>query len=294
MLQAIDVRPRKDEEKMKIARRDLLGMSGVALLGTAQAARAQAPRAADVKLEKNVTTGKGGAIELHADIYRPPAGTEKRMALVHFHGGGFVGGNKESLAQRVLPITARGYVSVTAQYRLGQGVTWLNQVEDAATQLQWVKTQMSRLGVDRVGVVGYSAGGYLATYAASRKDLGAAACVAFYAAPQVSKAVMPAGSDDAALQETNVRLRMQEGYPPTILHHGLADATVAPENSLKTLEVLRAAKVPSELHTYANVPHVFDEHPEMAEMAAQLTDFFLDRVVLHPKTYPPFGGERGR
>ena len=36
------------------------------------------------------------------------------------------------------------------------------------------------------------------------------------------------------------------------------------------------------------------EHPEMAEMAGQLTDFFLDRVVLHPKTYPPFGGERGR
>jgi hypothetical protein len=39
---------------------------------------------------------------------------------------------------------------------------------------------------------------------------------------------------------------------------------------------------------------VFDEHPEFAEMAAQLTDFFLERVLLHPKTYPPFGGERGR
>lgn len=284
---------------MKIARRDLLGMSGAALsvLGTAQRAGAQAvgaSRNAEVKVEKNVTTGKGGDAELHVDIYRPPAGTEKRMALVHFHGGGFVGGNKESLSQRVLPITARGYVSVTAQYRLGNGVTWLNQVEDAATQFQWVKAHMSQLGVDRVGVVGYSAGGYLATYAASRKELGVAACVAFYAAPLVAKAVMPAGSDDAALLATNVRLRMQEGYPPTVLHHGLADVTVAPENSLKTLEVLRTAKVPSELHTYANVPHVFDEHPEMAEMAAQLTDFFLDRVLLHPKTYPPFGGERGR
>ena len=105
---------------------------------------------------------------------------------------------------------------------------------------------------------------------------------------------MPPGSDEAALQATNVRARMQEGYPPTVLHHGLADVTVPPENSLKTLEVLRAAKVPSELHTYANVPHVFDEHTELAEMAAQLTDFFLDRMLLHPKTYPPFGGERGR
>ena len=164
------------------------------------------------------------------------------MALVHFHGGGFVGGNKESLSQRVLPITARGYVSVTAQYRLGKGVTWLNQVEDAATQFQWVKAHMSQLGVDRVGVVGYSAGGYLATYTVSRKELGAAACAAFYAAPQVTKAVMPPGSDEAALQATNVRVRIQEGILPTVLHHGLADVTVLPENSLKTLEVLRSAK----------------------------------------------------
>jgi len=71
------------------------------------------------------------------------------------------------------------------------------------------------------------------------------------------------------LQATNVRARIQEEYPPTVLHHGLADVTVPPENSLKTLEVLRSAKVPSELHTYAGVPHVFDEHPEFAEMAAQ-------------------------
>ena len=60
------------------------------------------------------------------------------------------------------------------------------------------------------------------------------------------------------------------------------------------IEVMSSAKVPSELHTYAAVPHVFDEHPEFAETAAQLTDFFLERVLLHPKTYPPFGGERGR
>src|ERR1700685_2111515 len=128
---------------MRIVRRDLLGISVAALgaLGTAQRAGAQVAaattsRAADVKVEKNVTTGNGGDTELHVDIYRPPVGTEKRMALVHFHGGCRVGGNKEALSQRALPITARGYVSVTAQYRLAKGVTWLNQVEDAATQFQ--------------------------------------------------------------------------------------------------------------------------------------------------------------
>jgi hypothetical protein len=42
------------------------------------------------------------------------------------------------------------------------------------------------------------------------------------------------------------------------------------------------------LHTFAGVPHEFDEHPEFAEACAQLIDFFLDRHVLHPRTYPPF------
>ena len=52
----------------------------------------------------------------------------------------------------------------------------------------------------------------------------------------------------------------------------------------------------SELHTFTGVPHEFDMHPEFAESCAALTDFFLDRQVLHSRTYPPFapGGARSR
>ena len=35
------------------------------------------------KIEKDVVVGKGGDADLLCDIYRPPPGTEKRMALVH-------------------------------------------------------------------------------------------------------------------------------------------------------------------------------------------------------------------
>src|SRR5260370_23153095 len=73
------------------------------------------------------------------------------------------------------------------------------------------------------------------------------------------------------------------------------DVTIPPENSQRLLQALRGAKVPSELHTFAGVPHEFDQHPEFAEACAALTDFFLEREVLHPRTYPPFtpGGGRG-
>jgi len=51
-----------------------------------------------------------------------------------------------------------------------------------------------------------------------------------------------------------------------------------------------------EFHGFEGVPHAFDSNPEFAKSAAQLLDFFLDRKVIHPRTYPPFGeggGARG-
>jgi hypothetical protein len=61
------------------------------------------------------------------------------------------------------------------------------------------------------------------------------------------------------------------------------------------LQLLRKLNVASELHTFAGVPHEFDRHAEFAQATAQLIDFFLERHVLNPRTYPPFGpGGGGR
>jgi hypothetical protein len=49
---------------------------------------------------------------------------------------------------------------------------------------------------------------------------------------------------------------------------------------------------PSELHTFG-VPHAFDSHPEFAESCAALTDFFREREILHPRTYPSIGVRAG-
>jgi acetyl esterase/lipase len=175
---------------------------------------------------------------------------------------------------------------------------WPAQTEDAATQVRWVRANASRLGVDpnRIAIVGYSAGGHIALYTASQPDLALAACIAFYPATDVKSyaaALLPAGSDDAAIANASPVAHIKEGYPPTVIYHGLSDVTVAPESSRHLLEVLRGAKVPSELHTFDGVPHEFDQHVEFAESCANLTDFFLDRHILHPKTYPPFGPPGG-
>ena len=50
------------------------------------------------------------------------------------------------------------------------------------------------------------------------------------------------------------------------------------------------AGVPVEFHAFEGVPHAFDSNPEFAVLSAQLADFFIDRHILSPRTYPPFGG----
>jgi len=281
-----------------MVRRTFLGMSGAAALGFA-AQTSNTSNASAIKVEKDVVVGKGGDTDLHCDIYRPPAGTEKRMALVHFHGGGFARGNKDTLANKVTPITARGYVSIAAQYRLSGVAKWPSQIDDAKTHVRWVRANASSLGIDpkRIAVVGYSAGGHIALFTAGQADAELAACVAFY--PQtdvknIAQALMPPGSDEAAINDASPIAHIKESYPPTVIFHGLSDVTIPPENSQHLLQVLRGAKVSSELHTFAGVPHEFDMHPEFAEACAALTDLFLDRQILHPRTYPPFapGGVR--
>src|SRR5437879_11784912 len=121
---------------LPMVRRTFLGMSGAAALA---AQTSNTSNASGIKVEKDVVVGKGGDTDLHCDIYRPPAGTEKRMALVHFHGGGFARGNKEALARKVMPITARGYVSIAAQYRLSGAAKWPSQIDDARTHVHWAR-----------------------------------------------------------------------------------------------------------------------------------------------------------
>src|SRR6187401_1536999 len=105
----------------EMTRRRFLGTAGMAAVapavGTTMLAQSgQTPAGGGptshpgVTLEKNIPFGKGGDIELRLDIYRPPPGKANGMATIHIHGGGFTGGNKETLLERASPYAALGYV----------------------------------------------------------------------------------------------------------------------------------------------------------------------------------------
>ena len=93
---------------------------------------------------------------------------------------------------------------IAAQYRLSGAAKWPAQIEDAKTHVRWVRANAGSLGIDPSRIADRRLFGRRAHRALYRRPARPelAACVAFY--PQtdvrnVAQALMPPGSDDAAI-----------------------------------------------------------------------------------------------
>lgn len=93
------------------------------------------------------------------DISCPADADRKLPVVIWFHGGSLTGGN------RTLPeaLCEKGFVVVSADYRLLPAVRVENCIEDAAAVAAWTIAHVAEYGGDpsRIFVAGHSAGGYL-------------------------------------------------------------------------------------------------------------------------------------
>src|SRR5215472_14940796 len=104
-----------------ITRRNFFRAAGIATAAPALSAvvgEGQQPASSSIKVENDIVYGKGGDMDLHLDIYHPLPGTEKKMATIHIHGGGFAAGTKAGVASSSRAFAGLGYVSIASQYRL--------------------------------------------------------------------------------------------------------------------------------------------------------------------------------
>ena len=232
------------------------------------------------------------------------------MAVIHWYGGGFTGGSKNAMAQTSRVYAERGYVAIAAQYRLANQSPYPGLVHDAKAAIRWTRAHAKDLGIEpqRIAVAGYSAGGYLALFTAGTGKLPqfegdggnpgvsseVAACLAYYPAGNITNALIsPAGLSADERTAANSATHIAAGFPPTIIFHGVADATIRIESSQRMFQQFRDAGVPVEMHAYEGAAHGFDSTLELAESCAQLADLFMNRHILNPHTYPAFGAGRG-
>jgi acetyl esterase len=99
-------------------------------------------------------------------IYRPPEHSETpRGVLLHYHGGGWVGGSigNDDVRSHLTSCRA-GVIVVSVDYRLAPEHRFPAGLEDAYAAFAWVARNAGAIGSDpaRVGVGGSSAGGNLA------------------------------------------------------------------------------------------------------------------------------------
>ncbi|MFN0069417.1 MAG: alpha/beta hydrolase [Limisphaerales bacterium] len=221
--------------------------------------------------------------------FRAPAERATGAAIVVLPGGGYGG-----LAQHEGPAYAEwlnslGVHAFVLKYRLGShGYRHPRMLEDAARAVRLVRARAADWGVDpaRVGIMGSSAGGHLAStllthFDASRPDA-ADAVDRQSSRPDLGVLCYPVislgefthqGSKKNLLGENppadlvqllSNELQVTKDTPPTFLWHTVEDAAVPVENSLLFAAALRKAGVPFDLHVYEKGRHgigLADGHP---------------------------------
>jgi acetyl esterase len=122
-------------------------------------------------LHSNVEYGEATGEKLLLDVWEPNEDGPFPVAI-YVHGGGWTGGDKASDAPVLNLLTEAGFTWFSINYRLAPQHPWPACINDVQTAIRWVKANAARYKGDpsRVVLVGYSAGGHLACFAATIVD----------------------------------------------------------------------------------------------------------------------------
>jgi acetyl esterase/lipase len=217
-------------------------------------------------------------------VYLPPKEKATGTAVVVIPGGGyrFVAASHEGsdVAKR---FNEMGVAAFVLKYRLPNDVTMINKeigpVQDAQRAIQMVREKAKEWGIDkdRVGIIGFSAGGHLASTAGThfnhayinvgkKTNLRPDFMILVYPVISFADSITHMGSRDNLLgkepspekkKEYSNELQVTKKTPPTFLVHAENDSTVKVQNMLLFATALQKNKVPFDFHLYEKGGHGF-------------------------------------
>jgi arylformamidase len=117
------------------------------------------------EIVSNVPYAEGGHARHVLDIYKPETSDDTGRTVVFWiHGGGWQAGDKSDVALKPKVLTDRGFVFVSANYRLLPEVSMEVLTGDVANAVGWVHANIAKHGGDptRIIIGGHSAGAQLA------------------------------------------------------------------------------------------------------------------------------------
>jgi endo-1,4-beta-xylanase len=181
----------------------------------------------------------------------------------------------------------RGIAAFVLKYRLARekGSTYTIQDHAMADTRRAIRLVRSRadewhIKSDRIGILGFSAGGELAAYAAMKNDPGtkdAADLLDRQSSRPDFQALIYPGSTGS--------FKVEAGMPPVFLAAGYNDRPDISEGLATLYLKYKAAKIPAELHLFANAGHGFGYKPDAKPSAAarwpeRFTEWLADSGLL--------------
>lgn len=223
--------------------------------------------------------------------YLPAKPTGAAMLLIP--GGSYSGIYEGQAEPFALWLNEQGLTVFVLRYRLGSaGYRYPAQLQDAVEAMLQIRGNAEEWKIDpkRIGVMGFSAGGHLASTLINRPEDGMIAGrehnisprpdLAILCYPVISMITKPHATsrkmligdspDEKLLRQTSSELQVKPGLPPVFLWHTMEDKMVPVEHAQLYAAALHAKGVPHELHLYQHGDHgtglIGTEHPWFADL----------------------------
>ncbi len=226
-----------------------------------------------------------------------PAAQPNGAAVLVCPGGGYVNLAMDHEGRQVAEwFNSFGVTAFVLKYRLGPRYRHPAMLEDARRAMRIIRSRAKEFGIDpaRVGVMGFSAGGHLASTLSTHFQEGERPDFAILCYPVISfttrythsgsmRFLLGDPPDPALVWELSNELRVTSQTPPTFLFHTNADTAVPPENSVLYYLALRRAGVPAEMHIYQEGRHgvgLAPKDPVLSTWPGRLKDWLMVRGII--------------
>lgn len=178
---------------------------------------------------------------------------QKRPAMMVFPGGGYQMLSDREADPVALAYSRAGYQTFVLRYSLKDKGAWPCPLEDYENAMEIVKKNADEWGVDvnKISVVGFSAGGHLAACAATIAKTKPAAAVLVY--PVILKEIADLCQEGLPLPNEYV----SPSTSPCFIASVADDKTASVDNSLMMSLALSQNGVPFETHVYSFGDHGF-------------------------------------
>lgn len=240
-------------------------------------------------------------------IYLPRDGVPTGVIVCPGGGYGALADNHEG-RQVANWLNSMGIAAFVLKYRLGPRYHHPVELGDAQRAIRLVRAQAKQFGVavDRIGIMGFSAGGHLASSTGTHFDAGKADAtdpidrvssrpdflilgypVISFTTPYTHKGSMKnllgENPDPKMVESLSSELQVTDQTPPTFLFHTNEDSGVPAENSVLFYLALRKHKVPAEMHIFEKGPHGVGlalRDPALSVWPTLLLNWFRGRGLL--------------